>query len=75
MTEKDEAIETCATCHYFVEGPADKNLRRETVCRRYPPLGGLVPAGGGVGTICFFPGVQSTQWCGEWKRSTRIILQ
>lgn len=66
--------QTCETCKYFFVSATNKDLSKSTVCRRYPPVGQLVPdRSGNVGQIGFFPPTQETFTCGEW--APRNILQ
>lgn len=71
----DELKPACGSCEFYFETEADQNLQRQTVCRRYPPHGQLVPMSNGVAQMAFFPAVQSHHWCGEYKQSTKIVLQ
>lgn len=56
------AGETCSTCRFWHEDPAQ--------CRRYPPV---VPAGGcpsrETGST-YWPRTSPGDWCGEWAAQT-----
>lgn len=70
----DELLEKCSTCRFFFETETDRNLQKQTVCRRYPPVGQIIPAQGGIAQMAFFPAVQSHHWCGEYQLN-KIVLQ
>lgn len=73
MSDND-ALEKCETCRFYFETQPGTTLQRQTVCRRYPPTGQLLPSNQGVSQLAFFPAVQSGHWCGEFSLS-RIVLQ
>jgi hypothetical protein len=75
MTDQPERADTCASCEFYHESGPDKDLNRSTMCRRFPPSAFPMPRGNTLASISIYPPVQSTQWCGEWKKSTRIVLQ
>lgn len=72
--------EECGTCKYF---HPEREGTDTGVCRRFPavPLSfGLQPSALQVGgrttavpaVLTYFPAMQSSGWCGEWKQNERI---
>lgn len=69
-----ELSEKCGTCRFMFETETDRNLQKATVCRRFPPVGQVIPGPGGAVQIAFFPAIQATHWCGEYQLS-RVVFQ
>lgn len=65
--------QTCSTCKHFFVSETNPDLSKATVCRRFPPIGQIIPTNQGPQQIGFFPAVQGTFSCGEW--APRNILQ
>ena len=70
----EDPLERCGTCLFYFETDTDASLHRQTVCRRFPPHGQIVPAAGGIAQMAFWPAVQSTHWCGEFILN-KVVLQ
>jgi hypothetical protein len=68
--------ERCENCRFFFQTEPNKELQRQTVCRRYPPTGIAMPGPGGqMVTMAFFPAITLTFWCGEWAPGELIVKQ
>jgi len=68
--------ERCENCKFFFQTEPDRELNRQTVCRRYPPTGIAVNnPRGGMATMAFFPAITITFWCGEWAPGKVIVKQ
>jgi hypothetical protein len=72
MTPNPEG-ESCKTCRFFFETEPDKELNRQTVCRRYPPTGMAMQSARGMHTMAFFPAITPTFWCGEFSLSQLVM--
>lgn len=61
---------SCADCHF---GEPDAGTDYPIYCRRFPPKGpGLMPdANGMVWMTAFWPEVDHSDWCGEFKRRAK----
>lgn len=67
--------ESCSNCKFFFQSDPDRELNRQTGCRRYPPVGQTIQGPRGVGTIGFFTPTQPGFWCGEWALDSVIVKQ
>ena len=73
MTPNPEG-ESCKTCRFYFETEPNKELQRQTVCRRYPPTGiAMTGPRGEMQTMAFFPAVTPTFWCGEFSLSQLVL--
>ena len=55
--------QTCRSCKFWLDTGSER------LCRRYPPIASFIPGAGvsGPQTVSFFPGLDGTGWCGEWR--------
>lgn len=67
--------ERCENCKFFFQTEPDRELNRQTVCRRFPPTGIAVQGPRGMATMAFFPAITPTFWCGEWSPGSVIVKQ
>lgn len=60
-------IETCDKCKWSVVIGVHKEGNLQLAeCRRYPPIGQIIPMPQGPQTVTFFPRVDQKMGCGEF---------
>jgi hypothetical protein len=67
--------ERCEVCKFFFQTEPDKELNRQTVCRRHPPTGLAMQGPRGMSTMAFFPPIQAHFWCGDFVPGPIIVKQ
>lgn len=65
--------ESCDNCIYSFETPTGQDLRRQLLCRRYPPTAVGFPVANGILNSTQWPVIQVNQWCGEYKAKARVL--
>lgn len=68
---------TCGNCKHMYESEPDKELRRNRVCRRFPPTTQMLPigVGGSPAPVGFYPPVTEKMTCGEWNPKNVLQVQ
>ena len=57
----------CKYCKFFKEGELSNDLRKQTICVRFPPQSFPIPAQGGIAVMTAWPNVNEDNECGEFK--------
>jgi hypothetical protein len=72
--EKAPLKDSCLYCEFYFEGMTDpKTLKKQSICRRYPPASYPIPAQGGMAIVTTFPNVTKDMICFEFQEMKRIL--
>ena len=64
----------CLSCEFAFEGAVDVNsLKKQAVCRRYPPVSYPIPTNGGLAFVTTFPQINGDMICFEFIEVKQII--